>query len=88
MNDTNNTAVTFETLAELLPRSASPEVESVPSLRTVLKGLSPLPRAALFLGIADDRLPVLLNLADPVPGPVLVAGDSGEWKDSLPPDRC
>ena len=80
MNDTNNTAVTFETLAELLPRSNSPQVESVPQLGKVLKDLSPLPRSALFLGIADDRLPVLLNLADPVPGPVLVAGDSGSGK--------
>lgn len=55
----------------------------MPALGAVLKDLGPLPRAALFLGIADDRLPVLLNLADPVPGPVLIAGDSGSGKTRL-----
>lgn len=83
MNDTNDTAVTFETLAELLPQTKSAQADRVPSLSTVLKDLTPLPRAALFLGVADDRLPVLLNLADPVPGPVLVAGDSGSGKTHL-----
>ena len=55
----------------------------MPTLTTVLKDLGPLPRAALFLGIAEDDLPVLLNLADPVPGPILVAGDSGSGKTHL-----
>ena len=42
--------------------------------------MGPLPHQALFLGVASDGLPVLLNLHDPHPGPVLVAGDAGSGK--------
>ena len=83
MNDTNDTALQFETLARLLPQATAIQRDNQPSLGRILKDLTPLPRAALFLGMADDQLPVLLNLADPVPGPVLVAGDSGSGKTRL-----
>jgi len=39
-----------------------------------------LPREALFLGIAFDGLPVLLNLHDPAPGPLLIVSDAGAGK--------
>ena len=78
MNDT--TTLKFDNFTELLPRQ---EKTMVPGLTTVLRDLGPLPRAALFLGVAGDELPVLLNLADPVPGPVLVAGDAGSGKTRL-----
>ena len=85
MNDTKDTALQFQTLVEMMPQAAPAESGSQPqpSLESVLQDLTPLPRGALFLGVADDRLPVLLNLADPVPGPVLVAGDSGSGKTRL-----
>src|SRR5512135_2671441 len=83
MNDTNDLALQFETLAKLHPQFGSSEDKDLPGLKETLRDLGPLPRAALFLGVADDRLPVLLNLADPVPGPVLVAGDSGSGKTHL-----
>ena len=83
MNDTNDLALQFETLAKLRPQPDSTDENALPGLKKTLKDLAPLPRAALFLGVADDRLPVLLNLADPVPGPVLVAGDSGSGKTHL-----
>ncbi len=84
MNDTKETALKlFRTFAELLPRQAPAAAEGAHGLARALKDFTPLPRAALFLGIADDGLPVLLNLADPVPGPVLVAGDSGSGKTRL-----
>lgn len=83
MNDTKDIALQFEALAALPPRADSIDGDRRPSLGTVLKDLTPLPHAALFLGVADDQLPVLLNLADPVPGPVLVAGDSGSGKTRL-----
>jgi hypothetical protein len=38
---------------------------------------------ALFLGVASDDLPVLLNLHDPVPGPILIAADPGAGKTRL-----
>ncbi len=83
MNDTKDTALQFETMAEFLPPPPDLARDHQPMLRKVLRELMPLPKGALFLGVADDQLPVLLNLADPVPGPVLVAGDSGSGKTRL-----
>lgn len=51
-----------------------------PTFSEVLANYDSLPREALFLGIADDALPVLLNLHDPVPGPLLVTADNGAGK--------
>ncbi|MEO5888222.1 MAG: AAA family ATPase, partial [Anaerolineales bacterium] len=49
----------------------------------VLAGIGPLPREALLLGVASDGLPVLLNLRDPLPGPILVLGDAGTGKTTF-----
>jgi hypothetical protein len=62
---------------------SEPTVGSVPILRDVLAGLGSLPPEALFLGIASDGLPVLLNLHDPHPGPMLIAGDAGSGKTAF-----
>jgi hypothetical protein len=83
MNDIEQRDLSFETLSDAQPRPLPAAEDQLPELRAVLKDLSPLPRGALFLGVAEDRLPVLLNLQDPVPGPVLVAGDSGSGKTRL-----
>lgn len=77
---------TLQALAELkvdlVPLPTQPE--PVPStLNHLLANLGPLPREALFLGMAHDGLPVLLNLHDPIPGPVLVTGDAGTGKTLL-----
>jgi hypothetical protein len=56
-----------------------PETDSS-SLSGVLAAIGPLPRQALFLGIASDGLPVLLNLHDPHPGPMLIIGEAGAGK--------
>jgi hypothetical protein len=42
-----------------------------------------MPHEALFLGVASDDLPVLLNLHDPIPGPILVTADAGAGKTAL-----
>ena len=52
----------------------------MPSLEQVLKHIGPLPREALFLGQAEDDSPVLLDLHDPVPGPLLIVGNDGAGK--------
>lgn len=86
MNKSNLYSLTLEALAELAPEinAARADVTPVlPSLTEVLNDLSPLPREALFLGIADDALPVLLNLHDPVPGPLLVSADAGAGKTAF-----
>jgi hypothetical protein len=55
----------------------------VPSLEQVLSEIGSLPHQALFIGIAADGLPVLLNLHDPTPGPMLVIGEKGAGKTTF-----
>jgi hypothetical protein len=58
-----------------------PQPETVlPKMSRILAEIGPLPREALFLGVAKDGLPVLLNLHDPLPGPLLVTGETGSGK--------
>lgn len=54
-----------------------------PPLSQVLADYLPLPREALFLGVAADQLPVLVNVLNPDPGPILIAGDEGSMKTNL-----
>ena len=79
-----------ELQAELEAQRPQAELEShltptplAPSLESVLAEMGPMPREALFLGIASDGLPVLLNLYDPAPGPILVAGEPGAGKTAF-----
>jgi len=65
---------------------ASPALKplpAAPSLAVSLSELGPLPREAMLLGLASDGLPVLLNLHDPYPGPLLIAADPGAGKTAL-----
>jgi len=48
-----------------------------------LEQLAGLPGGSLLLGMAEDGLPVLLDLYDPAPGPLLVAGDGGSGKTAF-----
>lgn len=76
--------VTEEERARLRRKPPRPApAPAQPTLKSVLAGLAPLPREALFLGLAEDGLPVLLNLYDPVPGPVLIVGDPASGKTRL-----
>jgi hypothetical protein len=65
------------------PPLDKPTVGPVSTLSDVLAGIGSLPPGALFLGIASDGLPVLLNLHDPHPGPMLIAGDVGSGKTAF-----
>ena len=58
-------------------------VPAPPTLSSVLAEIGSLPREALFLGVASDGLPVLLNLQDPIPGPLLVVGEAGAGKTAF-----
>jgi hypothetical protein len=53
------------------------------TLAQVLDSLSPLPASSIFMGLAEDGLPVLFNLRDSSPGPVLIAADAGAGKTRL-----
>ena len=81
-------SLALEALAELKADDTAPppSVEPIPvapSLSEVLAGIEPLPREALLLGVASDGLPVLLNLRDPLPGPILVVGEAGAGKTTF-----
>ncbi len=73
-----------EIQAELRQEQTPP---SQPILDTNHDGLLALPAAipggSLLLGMAEDSLPVLLDLYDPAPGPLLVAGDGGSGKTAF-----
>lgn len=68
---------------ETLPENGWAILPIRPILAEVLEAITPLPMGALFLGQAEDGLPVLLNLSDPAPGPLLVVGGTGAGKTDL-----
>ena len=79
-NETSETNI-FDYPTEQAERP-SPQLAPKP-LDVVLGEFEMLPEGALFLGAAYDGLPILLNLNDPSPGPVLIAGDKGSGKTDL-----
>ena len=91
MTEINRYSLMLEALAELKPeldamQRTQPQAVPVPdrpSLSDVLGEFGPMPAEALFLGVASDGLPVLLNLHDPVPGPILISGDAGTGKTAF-----
>lgn len=54
-----------------------------PDLDQVLEQTGTLPAGTVLLGLADDGVPLVLNLYDPLPGAILVAGDRGCGKTGL-----
>jgi hypothetical protein len=94
MTQTNRFALMLEALTELVAEDKTLHAGSsniaqirtetgLPSLRDVLSSVAPLPGEALFLGLAEDGLTVLLNLYDPTPGPLFITGDSATGKTAL-----
>jgi len=86
MTTTHQFSLALDALVELKQDTAAPlskPVPAAPTLDSVLAEIGSLPREALFLGVASDGLPVLLNLHDPIPGPLLVAGDAGTGKTAF-----
>ncbi len=77
----------IQALTELEPEiRALPRQEvlpAAPALDDVLADLGPLPREALFLGMAEDGLPMLLDLEDAAPGPLLLTGGPGSGKTAF-----
>lgn len=79
-------SLALDSLSELnlqaTPAPSQP-TQSASALSDVLAKLGPLPREGLFLGIASDGLPVLLNLYDPHPGPMLILGETRSGKTAF-----
>jgi len=81
--NTRQFSMALEALAEIkadIETPLSPPMPATPTLDSVLADVSPLPHEAMFFGVASDGLPVLLNLHDPTPGPMLIVGDAGSGK--------
>lgn len=79
-------SLTLQALTELKPDASASRPQpmpAAPALTDVLAEIGSLPTEALFLGVATDGLPVLLNLYDAHPGPLLVAGDAGSGKTAF-----
>ena len=79
-------SLALQALTELKTDTSTPPSKPVavaPALSAVLAEIGPIPAEALLLGIASDGLPVLLNLYDPHPGPMLIAGDAGSGKTAF-----
>lgn len=72
-----------ELKTDLSTSASKPTAAAAPALSDVLAGLGSLPSEAILLGVASDGLPVLLDLYDPHPGPMLVAGDPGCGKTAF-----
>ncbi len=48
-----------------------------------IRATTPRLHGSLQLGVAENGLPILVDLYDPTPGPLLVAGDGGSGKTTL-----
>jgi hypothetical protein len=89
MTEINRYALMMEALNELKSemdttrQSQTKAAPARPSLNQVLAEYGSMPHEALFLGVASDELPVLLNLHDPIPGPILITADAGAGKTAL-----
>jgi hypothetical protein len=63
---------------QAMPRAGKTSAAEMPSAHS-----AHLPGGSLLLGMAEDGLPILLDLYDPSPGPLLVAGDGGSGKTAF-----
>jgi hypothetical protein len=86
MDDTIRSDLMIETVTELAAEDRAHRplpAAGLPTLRSVLVDKASMPDQALFLGLAEDGLPVLLDLHDPIPGPILITGDQTSGKTLL-----
>ncbi|RPJ28553.1 MAG: NACHT domain-containing protein [Chloroflexi bacterium] len=87
MSTNRQFSLALQALTELKTETSTslpkPTMAAVPTLNKVLAEIGSLPSEALLLGVASDGLPVLLNLHDPHPGPMLIAGDAGSGKTAF-----
>lgn len=86
METNNRFDLMIDTLSDLAEEKRAHQTRpttALPSLKSLLTESNALPQEALYLGLAEDGLPVLLNLYDPTPGPILITGDRESGKTAL-----
>lgn len=62
---------------------ATADISIIEKPNSIQKRGSEPPSGSLLLGVAEDRLPLYLDLYDPTPGPLLIAGDRGCGKTAV-----
>ncbi len=82
MSATDQFLIALQAYQEIQAEQNQPE-ETTAVVAPAPAQVEPLPDNALLLGLAEDGLPLALDLYDPAPGPLLVAGDGGCGKTSL-----
>jgi hypothetical protein len=75
----NNTP---HTTRSLTPSSAY-SVESPPNLQGLIDDIGPLPPYSIVIGGCDDRSHLFMDLTDPAPGSILIAGDDRSGRSRL-----
>jgi len=75
----------YQEIRAELHQDEQPIPVTLPNPKRELAGpqAASIPGGSLLFGMADDGLPVLLDLYDPAPGPILVAGDGGSGKTAF-----
>jgi hypothetical protein len=63
--------------------SASYSVESLPNLQEIIQEIGPLPPYSIIIGGCDDHSHLYMDLCDPSPGSILVAGDRNSGRNRL-----
>jgi DNA translocase FtsK/SpoIIIE-like protein len=56
------------------------DLPALPTLASTLASIPPVPAQGALLGVASDGMPVMLDLRNPAPGPLLILGDEGSGK--------
>jgi hypothetical protein len=64
-------------------RQANQPAPGLPILAQLLKTTGPLPEMTALVGMGEDGLPYLLDLSEPGPGSILIAGDEQSGKTRL-----
>ena len=88
MSTTNQFLLALQAYQEIqtelrLDEHSLPDSNGISFPEMPVEQAAPIPDGSLLLGLAEDGLPVLLDLYDPTPGPLLVAGDGGSGKTAL-----
>jgi hypothetical protein len=86
MTNDNRFDLMIDEIAQLADEKRGDSTRStagLPSLKSLLAEDHSLPEEAIYLGLGEDGLPILLNPFDSTPGPLLVTGDAESGKTTL-----
>jgi hypothetical protein len=86
MKEMKNHQIVFQVLEQVSAHqsgSRQPFNSRRTSYHSILVNFMPIPEQTLFLGVATDGLPVLLDFSTPASGPLLIVGDTLNGKNLI-----